>query len=667
VAVRSAWQARVVRVAVVGLGIFLLAAAIRLYAIDAYVTIDESRWVQRAADFAAYVGRGKPEETFIIGHPGVTTMWTALLGMGPERAHRFSFLEGRDDATRREGYFDALSAARRPFAVVAALGVAAVALLGWRLLGAGAAVVGGLLLAFEPFLVAHARVAHLDSGLTTYMAVAALSALVYCAAGGSWPYLVLSGVATGLAFLTKAPSIYLFAFVPLAAGLCWLASDRRPAALPRLAALLVVWVLIAALVGAVLWPSFRVDPIGTLLQMAQFTERVGGGEHDNFFLGSVTDDPGPSFYPFALLIRLAPVTLAGLVLVAWTWRRWSAGQPGVVALLVLYCLGFMAMMTIGPKKFDRYLLPLYPMLGLLAGLGLWSVATRLGGGLGAASRPSPMALAVLGAAVVLQAATLLPVVRYPLAYYSPLLGGGAFAEDLILVGWGEGLDQVAAWIDAQPRPLGEPTVATSYHRVLQAQLTGSAVPLEHVRMADYVVPYVNTLQRGDAAQVLGPYLGSSTPEHTVTINGIEYARVYRGPHYPVSTEQWIGFGDRVTLIRDVMAPGSADLRAGEELTISLRWDRAPAAQERVIVAILGPDGRPVVQDERKIGEDGPDQRGQPGDLHRLTVPARTAPGTYRLVLRVVDGRTRATVPASGGSAADGDWLVVRDLAVTRSP
>ena len=81
----------------------------------------------------------------------------------------------------------------------------------------------------------------------------------------------------------------------------------------------------------------------------------------------------------------------------------------------------------------------------------------------------------------------------------------------------------------------------------------------------------------------------------------------------------------------------------------------------------GRTDEPVVQDERKVGEDGPDQRGRPGDLHRLTVPPRTAPGTYRLALRVVDGQTRATVPASGSSAADGDWLVVRDLAVTRSP
>ena len=114
---RSGWRtsgrlAAALRVVGVGLAVFALAAVVRLWALDTYVTIDESRWVQRASDFWALIGQGNREDTFIIGHPGVTTMWTALLGMGPERARHFSFLEGRDDATRRDGYFEALIAAR---------------------------------------------------------------------------------------------------------------------------------------------------------------------------------------------------------------------------------------------------------------------------------------------------------------------------------------------------------------------------------------------------------------------------------------------------------------------------------------------------------------------------------------------------------------------------
>ena len=41
------------------------------------------------------------------------------------------------------------------------------------------------------------------------------------------------------------------------------------------------------------------------------------------------------------------------------------------------------------------------------------------------------------------------VAPYALAYYNPRRGGPA-ASRVLLVGWGEGLDQVAAYLNAQP-------------------------------------------------------------------------------------------------------------------------------------------------------------------------------------------------------------------------
>jgi hypothetical protein len=194
-------------------------------------------------------------------------------------------------------------------------------------------------------------------------------------------------------------------------------------------------------------------------------------------------------------------------------------------------------------------------------------------------------------------------------------------------------------------------------------------------MADYVVPYVNTLQRGDDADVLEPYIGGKIapimfdvrPVHTVTINGIEYARVYIGPHYPQAIELGAQVGGRLTLVRAIVAPGSGDLRPGEELMALLRWDRPSTAQERALIQVVGPDGRIVVQDERPLGSDGPDEQGQPGELHRLTIPPRTPPGAYRLVVRVQDGRTRAALPVTGGPSAGGEVVAVRDLVVSRAP
>src|SRR5262249_48968728 len=130
----------------------LLALAIRLPELDRYATIDESRWVGRSADFASYVDERDLDKTFIVGHPGVTTMLLGALSLGPARVHDFSYLAGQTDVTRRDGYLDALVAARQAPLVVNALALGGLAWLAWGLFGPAPALLGGLLLLFDPFL-----------------------------------------------------------------------------------------------------------------------------------------------------------------------------------------------------------------------------------------------------------------------------------------------------------------------------------------------------------------------------------------------------------------------------------------------------------------------------------------------------------------------------------
>ena len=109
------------------------------------------------------------------------------------------------------------------------------------------------------------------------------------------------------------------------------------------------------------------------------------------------------------------------------------------------------------------------------------------------------------------------------------------------------------------------------------------------------------------------------------------------------------------------------MRPGEEATVQLRWDRAPATALRVTLAVQAADGRTVVQDERAVGADGPDEHGQPGEIHRLTIPARTPPGTYRLAVRVIDPRARAPQPSTPSREPGQDWLPLRTLTVGAAP
>ena len=111
------------------------------------------------------------------------------------------------------------------------------------------------------------------------------------------------------------------------------------------------------------------------------------------------------------------------------------------------------MMTLGAKKFDRYLLPDFPGLGVLAAVGIGAEAGSVRSptsGPRAGRQPWPRR--ALLASCWRCSPPGLPTRRIPyyLSYYNPLLGGGPAAQRTVMVGNGEGLDQVAAWLNAQP-------------------------------------------------------------------------------------------------------------------------------------------------------------------------------------------------------------------------
>ena len=643
-----AWAARL------GLAILvaLLALATRWPELDRYVTIDESRWVGRAADFATYLAERDLDKTFIVGHPGVTTMWLGGLGMGPDRVQEFSYLEGQTDVTRRPGYLEALVAARQAPLLLNALLLGLMVWLTWGLLGPGPAALGGLLLVADPFLAAHSRLLHLDALLTSFVMVAALAWFAFWQRGG-WPYAVLAALASGLAFLTKAPSVYLLALLPAVAGLELVRSGRWRSAAGwlRLLGALAIWIGLAAAVCLALWPALRVRGLAVLRQMVEFTVSNGSGERDNYFLGRPIEDPGALFYPLALLFRATPLVVLGLALLVWFGLRRDRRQ-GVwrwpALLLAGYALGFLVMMTLGQKKFDRYALPAVPALDLLAGFGLWLGATAVL----QARRLALVRAAVGGGLLALLVWPLASVYPYHLAYYNPLLGGGQAARWAVFVGWGEGLDRAAAYLNDKPIVLEAPTVASAYHRVLQAHLIGNgAMPLERAELADYIVPYVNGLQRGEEAALLDELLAGQEPEQIVWLNGIEYARIYRGPHLAVERALGVEFEGRLRLESIVLAPGSGRTRPGQEVHLRLRWRPRSGAEGLVSrVRLRDAAGNSVLESRQPLSAALREQDLLIGET-RLKLPARLAQGEYTLVALLEDQAQSRTLASEAGSEA----------------
>jgi hypothetical protein len=498
------------------------------------VTADEDNWMRRAGGFAWGVANGRPGRTYQNGHPGVLTMELAILGQGPGGAERFADpVTGNPRlVTTIPGFFDGLVDARRAFALATAGLVTAISLVAWRLFGPGPAIFGGLLLALDPFYLAHSQLVHLDALLSGCLTLAVLCGLVRWGRNGDRRWVIAGGAFSGLALLAKVPAIYLLPFVPLLALML-----GRQLGLRRLTVDLVHWGLAGLLAFVALWPSLWVNPVSTIERMVEFARETGGQPHEqgSFFLGQALADPGPLFYPVAVALRLAPATIVGLLVLALVaWRAPRTLSPSawrLVIALAAFAVGFALFMSLGAKKFDRYLLPAFPTLDLLAGLGLWLGWRWLRFAPLAAIQMRRRALPLaLGTALVAAVAwPALSVYPHYLAYYNPLAGGGAAAVRSIPVGEGEGLREVGEWLNAQP-DLEQLEVISDSYDVLKAVYAGGGESLRDrvPPSADYVVLYVYQTQINHSPRVRADY-ASREPEHVVGLNGIEYARIFRGP------------------------------------------------------------------------------------------------------------------------------------------
>ena len=62
----------------------------RLVAHDRVITADEDNWMRRAGGFTYGLLNGQLGRTYQNGHPGVTTMWVAMLTLGPDRMVQYA-------------------------------------------------------------------------------------------------------------------------------------------------------------------------------------------------------------------------------------------------------------------------------------------------------------------------------------------------------------------------------------------------------------------------------------------------------------------------------------------------------------------------------------------------------------------------------------------------
>ncbi len=648
----------------------LIATALRCVGLHDFFTVDESfHWVWRVMHFVHALEKHNWDGTNLTGHPGVTTLWLGAIGRwlathiglyGPEW---------------EKGGVAYLALLRLPLAVANSIAIVIGYIVLQRLLCKRTALLAGILWATAPFLIAHSRLLHLDALLTSCMTLSILFLLwalqkehTYTAQHSTihaYLHIALSGLCAGLALLTKAPSLlllpltgmFLIAFganKTITKAWTWMYGVRW------LTTRYTLWLLCAIVLFVAGWPAMWEAPHQAIGHIIEEVVDNGGQPHEsgNYFLGQPVADPGWLFYPAVVIWRSGPFTLIGLLLLPLALRHmWlhkhntpttNTVPPNTWFMLALtsYVLLFGIAMNMLPKKFDRYLLPVWPAMEVLAAVGIvWFLDwlhTK-----STSSRIAHYTTYIKNYALLIVAVVMLLINiwyhPYTLAYFNPLVGGSTTAQHVMLIGWGEGMDKIATWLRSRP-DVGRSPIISWNHRTLEPLMPVRVIELNAHNIqqpASYAVLYKRGIQRNEQQSVQA-YIQQTTPLYTLHMHGIAYAYVYQ-PIRPFDTPLDVVFAkalpsNKYTEAR-IHLRGFTHTLQDHVLTITPSWNVQADMPGGwfCFIHVMHANGERVAQVDAPLDEGlfSDWQTGQQfGSPLPITLPDSLPPGEYHVLMGV---------------------------------
>jgi len=533
----------------------------RLLRLGYYATADEPLYLKQSGAFYYLLAEKDFSHTDLIVHPGVLSLWSGAIGYWlkfPDFAHYAQFplsdLLFFKETVGHDITQEQLLAYGRAVSITFQAGLLLLSFYYLkRVFGTWPAVIGLLLVAFDPFYFANSRILQPDGMLSTCVFLSVSAYISYRHTQRRWD-LIISGAAAGLSLLSKTTGIILVPFLVLVEIADWL-YNRRKSTLPQKSVKTVgvnvlTWGAAAALIFVILWPAMWVKPVEVVSEMIQSTFALSDEVNSPVFFNGHINPEGEFglaywyFYAITWLWRTTPLVMLGLVVgvIPALWKqsnqersKWRHSILALLAFVVIYFL----LMSISKKKFDRYLLPAHVLVDLLAGLGwmgfLRWIKTWFPEKIKALI---PVFAVFVVAGQMWMTASVFP---YYHSYYNPLLGGASKAQKVMMIGWGEGLDQAARYLSKQPR--ANKLIIYSWYantlkinyvywtkfdwlpRGLPISAPLSDEEFEEMLQADYIVTYVCQWQRNSSSRLLD-YLADKPIEHTVRINGIDYVYIY---------------------------------------------------------------------------------------------------------------------------------------------
>lgn len=537
-------------IVLVFIGVFVFP---RIVDLGTYATADEPAYLRNSASFYYLIKEGRFSETDLIIHPGVVNQWAGALG------YRISFPAYADHALteypisdalfrqiiERSGHLqmEILAISRAVTIAFQAVILGAALFYGIRVLGRWLAVIGFSLICFDPFYFANSRILQPDGILAASILLSILAYLDYLQSGRR-SSLIVSGMAAGLGWLSKLVGVVVGPMLLGLAVVTWWRNyrgDRKKAII--LIRDLVIWLAAALLIFAALWPVMWAEPITTLVTYFRQTFLLSAEVNSPMFFNGRLNPVGEFgleyfyYYPVAMYNYTTPLILFGLASLVGFWRskKVTNGEEfktSLVGLLIGLAI-FLILMTFSIKKAERYVVTAFLLLDLLAGAGYWMLVKNL-----KAVFPNLRGWALtVGMLLVIgiQAWLVTDTAPYYHSYYNPMRGSPERFFEQFQVGWGEGLDQAANYLNSQPK-MNEKTVFVWYsatfdlffdHRSKEFHIWPSLLDeqFEEIMGADYAVVYISQWQRQPDSKLI-KFLSEEEPEYIVKINGFEYVKIY---------------------------------------------------------------------------------------------------------------------------------------------
>lgn len=338
----------------------------------------------------------------------------------------------------------------------------------------GISVFSALIFTFLPPVLAHTKIAALESPLLLFTLIS-----IYFFLKNNF---LLSGLFFGFAIATKFNALF-FILIFLFLGISFYTSGKKKEALKGI----ILVPFIALLLLILIWPWLWRNPIGNFLQSLRLSTDIADRQ---YFLGKDTLNP-PIFYYFAYFLATTPTLILGVFLM-FLFKLFTKGKREDIIVALYFFTPYLATFFNLKQDGIRYIFPFYPALAIGSSVGLFFIYDI------AKKRLQTVSAALLKIASVLLVLISvifsgLSVHPYYLDYYNALAGGPkkVYENKLFEIGWwGEGIREGILYINKYAEE--EATVSFSFAPEHVAPILRSSLKrFDDSDQADYIVtnPY----------------------------------------------------------------------------------------------------------------------------------------------------------------------------------